>query len=171
MNLNFCIYDNIESYKKYNKLVDDDKLKQLKVKDMWLKPPHLNFWFLTDMEKETDIFDPHATYAHIHTGTPLRDDQVQFDDKKLVPILILKNWLHYDHKVRQIQVKNSILPWQKPLWRKYNVKYFGTEEPTKRCKILGDVFFNYYSREMSFILNLYSSRKISDDEKLLVNTS
>ena len=171
VNLDFKVYDNMESYKKYNPIVKDDVLKQLVVEDMWIKPPHLHFWFRTNMEKETDIFDPHATYAHIHEGTPLRNDQVQFDDKSLVPILIQKHQLHYDHKKRQIQLKRSLFPWHTPFWIKRNVGYLGTEEPTKTHKILGNVFFNYHSEEISFILNLYSSRKITEDEKLKLHSS
>ena len=169
MNPEFKVYDNMETFNKHN--IDDGKKEtRLTVKDMWIKPPHNAFWFSTDMNREERNVDIYAAHLHLHIGTFLPSDRLQYDDKKLVPILVLHNWMWYDPKIKALHVRNSIFPWKEPLWTKHT-KYYGSEIPVKKCRVLGKCIFNYHTEEISFILNLYPSRKISYDEKLKLKSS
>ncbi len=165
------MYDNRETYKRINK-TDDDERDELAIKDMWIKPPRKAFWFQTDMKEEERHIDIHATYVHLHEGVALPESHIQYSNKKEVPILVQKGWLHYEPKRKELQVRSSILPWSRPLWRKHVAHYYTSGiEPTKRLPVSGDIFFNYNRDEIHLILNLYPSLPIDEDEKLRVKAS
>ncbi len=170
MNLEFNVYDNIETYKRINK-VDDDSRDKLIVRDMWIKPPRKAFWFQTNMKEEERHIDIHAPYVHLHEGVALPEDHIKYSKKNEVPILVQKGWMWFDPKKQQLQVRASILPWQRPLWKKSVAHYYsGGIVPEKRIPTM-ETFFNHNNETMSFILGFYPSRKIDDDEKLKVKAS
>ena len=170
MNLEFCVYDNNETYNKIKGNDTDKKQNRFKIKDIWIKPPEKAFWFATDMEKENRHPNLRALYVHLHNGTILPYESVQYD-RKMAPILIQKHWLHFNPKKKELLIKNSILPWQKPLWTKHIQKFYSQNTPHKTMKVLGNWSFDYTRNSVDFILNWYSSRKLDDDEQLHINAS
>ena len=169
MNPEFAVYDNLEQYNKINEYNGNPNTR-LDIIDVWIKPPMNAFWFETNMDQLKQNVDLKSTCVHIHPRNRehIIGPDVQFT-KKTNPIIIQKQWMHYNPKTKEVYIRNSILPWHKPLWKKHISNFYGTDTPKKNTKIQGLWMFDHTKMRINLILNLISYRDLTNDEKLKVN--
>lgn len=146
--MDFIVYDNIITFNRHIPFNGNSNTR-LEVTSAYLTERG-SFWFDTDFDKEESNVNIHRAYVHIHPGI-ISMNQSQFDKP---PFPITKENMKYNPKTKHLEIRKSILPFTKPLWKK-RVKYYGSKLPNGKMSVLGTWFFNYYNDAIYFILNYF----------------
>jgi len=161
--MDFYVYDNIMTFNKrvpYSGAVNT----RLEVNNIEI-PENGSFWFWTDMLHERDNVNTQKRYVHIHLGVGTTN-LVKF---KKPSFKVTRSGIIYNPKTRRVEVKNSIIPWKKPLYAKQCI-YYGSELPSKKMHILGTWYFDFGRNCIHFILDYFPQKLKFHWEEEIDNT-
>lgn len=145
--MEFFVYDNIMTYNKRNPF-NGSPNTHLVVDHIEL-PENGSFWFFTDMQLEQSNVNIQKRYVHIHPGVGTTN-KVKFTK---TPKMVTKGNIFYNPKTRSIEVRDSILPWKKPLFAKKCVFYGSDGLPDKKMGLVGEWYYNFGQDTMSFMID------------------
>tara|TARA_R110002126_G_scaffold239608_2_gene382942 strand:+ start:1835 stop:2416 length:582 start_codon:yes stop_codon:yes gene_type:complete len=158
--MDFYIYDNIMTF---NKLKPNNSLTPSIYEVSRIELPKNNsFWFFTDMNLHVDNVNLQKKYVHIHPGIG-STNEFTFENNTVV---VTKSNLKYDPKNKRVEVKDSVLPWSKPIFMK-KCLFHGASLPNKKISVAGGWLYDFPTNSMHFIID-YFSQKIQyywEDEK------
>lgn len=149
--MDFFIYDNIMTF---NKIKPFNGVNNTRVEINRIEIPENNsFWFFTDMEYVVNNVNLQKRYVHIHKGIGSTND-IRFEK---TPLLVTRTNLIYNPKEKRIEIKNSILPWKKPIFMK-KCLYHGAKLPSKRMSVIGTWFYDFSSNSIHFIIDYFPQK-------------
>lgn len=150
--MDFFIYDNIFTYNKRN-VFNGNPNSRLEVNRIEL-PENGSFWFFTDMDLQQNNVNIQKRYVHIHPGIG-KTNSINFEK---TPKEVKKGDLIFNPKTKSLEVRDSILPWKKPIFVKQGL-YYGSKFPTKKMACVGQWLYNFGNDTMHFIID-YMPQKI-----------
>ncbi len=152
IDMDFYVYDNIMTY---NKLQPFNGLPNTRVEILGIEIPESGaFWFHTEMQQTESNVNLYKRYVHWHPGIGTTNTLRSNDKIHQVK----KENMKWNPENKCIEIRNSILPWKKPLFMK-KVKFHGSDVPKKKVAILGMCFYNLSTNSIHFVLDYYSQDK------------
>ena len=150
--MDFYVYDNVYTFNKRNPFSGSIN-SRLEIKSIDIPENH-SFWFYTDMEYMQDNVNLQKRYVHIHPGVGTTNT-TRF---KKEPNHVSRTNFYYQPKEKRVEVRNSILPWSKPIFAKKCI-YYGSELPHKRMTLMGEWYFDFGNNSIHLIID-YNTQKI-----------
>ena len=153
------VYDNINTYmKRYEKEIDN-YFAHTEISQIFIKPPKNSFWFYTPNlvldKKSIDLF---RSYVHFHKNSiSPQDIHNQFGDKP--PIPIHPSEIKYDPKSECLVIRDSIIPWKKPLWKSEKTHYIGDIDINRKTPISYNIFLDFGRKRINVILGVISTTR------------
>lgn len=155
--MDFYVFDNDYTYQKIFPAAHRNPLTKIPIEQVAITTKGA-FWFETNMNRENHNVNINSPYVHIHKG--IRSiNQMQFDKD---PTFIYMKDVIYNPNLHRIEIykPGRIWPWSKPIWVKNTKgKYYGTEDPLKKIKTLGNWFYDYSNDRIIITLNYYQSTR------------
>ena len=149
--MDFYVYDNAMTF---NKRVPFNGVTNTRIEINKIEiPENGSFWYYTDMPLVQSNFNIQKRYVHIHPGVGTTNS-MRF---KKEPFEVTRGNLIYNPKEKRVEVKNSILPWKKPLYAKKCI-YYGAELPSKKMSIIGVWYFDFSTSSIHFIIDYFPQK-------------
>lgn len=147
--MDFFVYDNVMTYNKRNVYngVPSTRLEVTKIE----LPENGSFWFYTNMNLIQSNFNIQKRYVHIHPGIG-KTNNARF---KKTPKRVKRGDIVYNPKEKRIEIKDSILPWKKPIFAKKCICYGSID---KKMSIVGEIFYNFGNDSMHFIIDYFPQK-------------
>jgi len=150
--VDFFVYDNVYTFNKRNPFSGSIN-SRLEVKSIDI-PENRSFWFYTDMEYMQDNVNLQKRYVHIHPGVGTTNT-TRFTKE---PNHVSRTNFYYNPKDKRVEVRNSILPWSKPIFAKKCI-YYGSELPAKKMSLMGEWYYDFGDNTIHLIID-YNIQKI-----------
>ena len=141
--MEFFVYNNIHDLD--NRIPRHD-LSRIKIKNIYIFKKNNTFWFETDYEYQETHVNLNKAFLHIHKGITSMNN-MKFDEK---PYTV--NKIKYNPKSKNIEIRDSWLPWKKPFWWK-NCEKIGIMP--KKALDIEEMYYDHSKKHIYFILNYF----------------